>query len=276
MKIKIKGNRFLKILTQTLNRYFYDGVGRAAAQLSYYMFFSIFPMLMLANIVIGKFDMDIKSVLMSFGEILPEGVINIVADYLDYLGRVDSSSVFWVSLFMTLYALTRAFNSLLTSTRAAYRVERAGKVNYLTAAVISALMLLAFFVMAIMTFAGGIVLEKLLLYITIPPSIMSLFKLLQYVLVPSILFFMLTWFYYIVPSRKYPVKLAMPGAAFAMVAFNIVTMVFSYYASNFARYSLLYGSLAAVMVLMIWLNMLGVILIMGGELNHVLINNRKI
>ena len=55
----------------------------------------------------------------------------------------------------------------------------------------------------------------------------------------------------------------------------VLTTGFSYYMSNFSRYSILYGSLAAFMVLMLWLHLTGTVFIMGGELNHVLAQAKR-
>ena len=90
------------------------------------------------------------------------------------------------------------------------------------------------------------------------------------------MFFVLSGFYYIVPSRRHPFKAAIPGAVFGVLGITAVTWVFSFYVTNFSNYSLLYGSLAAVMILMLWLQIIATILIMGGVLNDVLIDmNRK-
>ena len=75
--------------------------------------------------------------------------------------------------------------------------------------------------------------------------------------------------------RSRRTAIAVVVAVFAVVAVTAVTTLFSYYVSNFSNYSLLYGSLAAVMILMIWLQIVSSILILGGELNDVLIEMNK-
>jgi membrane protein len=47
-------------------------------------------------------------------------------------------------------------------------------------------------------------------------------------------------------------------------------MIFSYYAENLANYSILYGSIAVVMMLLYWLFLTAVILLMGAELNGII------
>ncbi len=268
-------DKAVKVLGRVIKRYFSDGVARSSAQLAYYLFFSMFPIMILINAIISRFDVDVKFILSRFGNILPSEIIDIMLDYIDYLGRIETPYIFFVALFATLYALTRSFNSLLTSVRQAYRIKKAGAVNYMTAAVLSAVILLSFFALSIILMGGEVAVANLENYIHIPESINAFLRLIKFVLLPVYMLLVLSGFYYIVPSRRFPFKNAMPGAVFAVVAVTAVTTLFSYYVSNFSNYSLLYGSLAAVMILMIWLQIVSSILILGGELNDVLIEMNK-
>ena len=123
---------------------------------------------------------------------------------------------------------------------------------------------------------GGEPIIKLLQsYIYIPDGISALLRLLKFVLLPAYIFFMLGGFYFLVPSGRYPFVQALPGAIFAGLGIMLATGIFSYYVSNISNYSLIYGSLTAVMVLMVWLQLVATMLIMGGELNDILIDMKR-
>ena len=269
-KEDIMFDEIIKVVVRTGKRYFSDGVSKAATQLAYYLFFSIFPILILLNTIITRIDIDIISVINRFSDILPEAIVSILIDYIGYLDRIDSTSIFMVGLTTTLFALTRSFNSLLTSVRQAYHIKKGGIVNYLTAAMFSAIILLSFFALSFVAMAGEVALDILMKYISIPMSIISLLGLLKNVFIPVYMLLVLSGFYYIVPSRRYPFKSAIPGAAFAVAGITVVTWGFSFYVSNYSNYSMLYGSLAAIMILMLWLQLVASILIMGGVFNDVL------
>lgn len=264
-------DKTIKIFSRVVKRYFSDGVARASAQLAYYLFFSIFPVLILINDIISRFNIDIIQIIQRVENLFPPQMTEIIVDYLEYLGRIDAPYVFAVALFTTLYAMTRSFNSLLTSVRQAYRIKKAGIINYLTAAIMSAVLLLMFFLLSVVLMGGEFVLLKLDQYIHMSPAVISFIRLLKFVLLPGIVFLFLSAFYYIVPSRRYSLKYAFPGALLGVVGLTVVTYIFSYYVSHFSNYSILYGSIAAVMILMIWLHLVSTILILGGELNDVII-----
>lgn len=61
-----------------------------------------------------------------------------------------------------------------------------------------------------------------------------------------------------------------PGAVFSLVMWLVLSFLFSYYVENIARYSVIYGTLGAVIVLLLWLYLASVMLIMGAEFNSVL------
>lgn len=258
-----------------VKRYFSDSVTRSAAELAYFLFFSLFPLVILVNTIIGRFNVDILYILRRFEGILPGEVIGIITEYLRYIGEIDAPYLFFVGLFMTLYALTRVLNSLLTSVRQAYGIRRAGIVNYMTAAVFSAGFLISIFVLCILVLGGEPIIQLLQSYIYIPDGISALLRLLKFVLLPAYIFFMLGGFYYLVPSGRYPFVQALPGAIFAGLGIMLATGIFSYYVSNISNYSLIYGSLTAVMVLMVWLQLVATMLIMGGELNDILIDMER-
>jgi membrane protein len=70
--------------------------------------------------------------------------------------------------------------------------------------------------------------------------------------------------------RKYGWQGLMPGALFAVVVWLLATGGFRLYLSYFDNYSRTYGSLGAVIVLMMWLYVTGLVILLGGEVNSVI------
>jgi len=68
-------------------------------------------------------------------------------------------------------------------------------------------------------------------------------------------------------DKRPPVKKILPGIFGALLSWMVVSVGFSFYAENFANYSIIYGTLGAVMVLLVWLYMTALVLILGAELN---------
>jgi membrane protein len=80
--------------------------------------------------------------------------------------------------------------------------------------------------------------------------------------------------YAALPNLRVGVLHAIPGAIVAMLGWVVLTVGFSFYLSNFGSYELTFGSLGAAVVLMVWMNAVGLILLLGGEINAVLAAGR--
>ena len=76
--------------------------------------------------------------------------------------------------------------------------------------------------------------------------------------------------YSLVPNVKLPWYWFSPGSVFAVVGWILTSQGFRIYVENFANYNTTYGALGGVIVLMVWLNLTGAVLLMGGQINGVI------
>ena len=65
------------------------------------------------------------------------------------------------------------------------------------------------------------------------------------------------------------------GVGISLAAWMVLSLAFSYYVENFANYSVLYGSIATIVVVLLWLYMSGTVLIMGAEYSAVILRRRR-
>jgi membrane protein len=72
------------------------------------------------------------------------------------------------------------------------------------------------------------------------------------------------------PSLKLPWYWLSPGSAFAVAGWVLVSQGFRLYVENLGRYNETYGALGGVIVLMVWFNLTGAVLLMGGQINGVI------
>jgi len=73
--------------------------------------------------------------------------------------------------------------------------------------------------------------------------------------------------YRALPNLQVPWRDALPGALFATVGWAVLTSGFSFYLGHFGSYDKTFGSLGTAVVLMVWMYMVGMIVLIGGELN---------
>lgn len=258
------------VIRKLFLRYFKDQVGRSSAELAYYLLFSLFPLLIFVNAVLSMLHLSTDTLASALGIVLPPQAADIITTYLSYIQGLDTKLLLYACLFLAVYAISRSITSLMHSVSRAYRVRRKGFFITIVGIVFSVLLLLSVVLLFGLTMISDNLLLKVGQYITLPAALIQVWNLLRLLAAPIYMFIVLTCFYYIVGYGEYTFWQAIPGSGCAVVVWFLATSAFSYYIGHISRYSVLYGSLAAIMILMLWFFITGVVLIMGGELNYVL------
>ncbi|HTR38692.1 MAG TPA: YihY/virulence factor BrkB family protein [Bryobacteraceae bacterium] len=100
-------------------------------------------------------------------------------------------------------------------------------------------------------------------------SLILLFGLLRYVVALAATVLVTGLLYYVGPNRRIPLRSVWPGALLATVLWLLATTGFALYVRNFGHYNVLYGSIGAVIALLVWMYLLAVIALFGCEYNAV-------
>jgi membrane protein len=106
-------------------------------------------------------------------------------------------------------------------------------------------------------------------YISISSILIEYLRYLRWVVAIFTIFSVASILYYISPNVKIRYLDIIPGAAFATVGWIAISTIISVYFNNVRGYSTIYGSIGAIIILMIWLFWGSIIIILGGELNAV-------
>ena len=84
----------------------------------------------------------------------------------------------------------------------------------------------------------------------------------------NVYFFFIKLLYTMAPDRKLPSRFVNYGAVFTSVFWILATYLYSYYINHFANYSVFYGGLANIVILMLWVYLLAYIYVIGLALNN--------
>ena len=128
--------------------------------------------------------------------------------------------------------------------------------------------------LALMTF-GERALWYAVEHFRLPEFLAELWVTLRFPVAGFMSFLALFLLYALSQDSLQPLKNIWPGTLFSLAAWMALSWLYSYYANHFSHYSVLYGSIGAVIVVLIWLNLTAVTLILGAEVNGVLISMRK-
>ena len=260
-----------RIAGAMLRRYYSHLVGQDSAALTYYLLFSLFPLLIFLSNLVGIFAVDIRSFLYELHRVIPTEVLELMVQYLDYVSGDASRGLLTFSLIFTIYFPLRSANCLLRSVRKAYGLER--PTNFLRhqfrVLVFTLCLLLAIPLSLLFLTVGNSVLDFVGRWIYISEGFIRLWTTLRFLLPGLIVFFALFVLYAIAQDRPEG-RYIWPGVLFSFFGWTLLSLLFSLYVENVGRYNFIYGSIGAIIVLLLWLYLTAAMLILGAEFNAVL------
>ena len=249
--------------------YVNDHVARSAAEISYYLTLSIFPMLICLHALLSRFIPDLSESLTQFKGILPEATIETVADYLAYVSTHNSKALVTAGIIGTALssaATFRAIHSIMADIQGVPRYKGFAALTY--SFLYSLVFLAACYFAVLVIFTNNIFLGYAE---NIFPQFAGL-KFWTYLRFPVMLV-VFTFIIYGLYRITTPAEIhdtIFPGAIVAAVIIVILSVIFSFFISFSVNYPLIYGSLASFIILMLWIYFCGQVLIMGNAWNIVM------
>lgn len=123
---------------------------------------------------------------------------------------------------------------------------------------------------------GEVFLNMIFVSYTWPSYI--IYKIIQILITLILIGVILSVLYKLAPSIKKGVEIkfrdALPGGLAAGLLLIISSVVFSFYINNFGNYSKTYGSIGGIIVLLIWLYISSIVIVLGAEINAVIMSNK--
>ncbi|MDY5943589.1 MAG: YihY/virulence factor BrkB family protein [Oscillospiraceae bacterium] len=272
----LERHHFLSGAYQMAQRYFDHHVARDSAALTYYLLFALFPLLIFLSNLVGMMSLDINQFLAWLHPIMPQEALEIIEQYLIYVSRDSSRQLLWFSLIFSIYFPYRAASALMGSVRKAYGAQPPTHFwRYQFKLLLYTLCLIVIIVLSIaLSVVGGRVLNFVSGYISLSDGFIELWSRLRFAVLGFFVFFAIALMYALAQESR-TMNRIWPGAAASLVMWLALSFLFSFYVENIARYSVIYGTLGAVIVLLLWLYLAAMMLIMGAEFNSVLMTLRK-
>lgn len=282
--MKQKLDRFLgahppiRFAADVVDVYFSKRVSRAAAELAYFLILTFFPIMICISAFVNELHLDLPSLVDHADPFLPQGVLVLFQDYLTYIDTNQSSAMLLSGAFLTVLFASAAVRGLMNIMAELYGRSTFRGIGQLAASVLFSILLLATIYLSLAVVVTGNWFFHLLGQVLRLEDLVERFGTWQWVkyllLLGMVFLFILLLYRFAAPLDK-PRPPVVPGALAASAALAVASMIFSLLMGNSARYSLIYGSLASVILLLVWLYLCGNILIMGNAVNYVLFVHRK-
>lgn len=246
-----------------------------AAQASFFLVISAIPLLMLIFSIINLFiNIDQQTLLHTINSLAPTEISGLLTTVINELfDKTSSVSVISITAVSTLWLASRGIMALYTGLNSIYHAPTR---NYFYKRILSVIYTLAFIaalILAALLFVFG---NKLEYFIGgHSETLMSIIQFLlkgKIIIIMAYLTILIALFFTFLPKKKLSFKRQLPGAAFSAVGWIVFTFIYSIYINNFSNYSYVYGSLAAVVLLMLWLYFCMNIFLYGAQINKMIEN----
>src|ERR671917_1626312 len=257
-----------------------DALG-IAAQLAYYLILAIFPFILVLVSLLGTFGSEglASEVLAYFKRVMPEQAYEIIRTFTENIisGEAEAPGLFTFGILFTIWAASGAFAALINALNRAYDVQETRP--FWKVRGIAILMTLGLSVLILV----GVLL--LVLGPQIGTTIADIFGLDRLFLLvwdvvrwPVALFFMVltvALLYYLAPDVEQPFRWITPGGLIGVLLWVLASVGFNFYVSNFGSYNKTYGSIGAVIILLLYLYISSLTILFGATLNATLIRMKE-
>lgn len=265
----------VKFIADTIQK---DKVTIYSAQASFFIIISSVPFIMLLFIFAGNLMTATKDDIMLLFTALPKSVYSFVSFILDEILNKDivpsiSFSAVTLSV-MLLWTSSRSVLALGMGLNHVYHSEsKRGVILSNIYALIYTVALLVIIILSLVLIVFGNTIGNMLAAAfptaaKIVDTILSARAIVSIVILTVVFSFMYTF----MPSRKLKFFKQLPGALFAASGWIIFSLLFSIYIDNFSNKSYIYGSLTAIIIMMLWIYFCMIILFIGGEINYFLLD----
>jgi membrane protein len=266
---------FLKLTYKEMNE---DHVMAFAGNLTYKGLFAIFPFFTFLLSLLGLFNAEdlVNTMVDKLSSIAPQSATKFIEGQLLSITQSQAESAFTfgaiISILLALWGVSGAFRSVMEAMNVMYEVEEDrpfwkvyGLSIFMSLAVI--VLLVGALVLVIFGESIGV---RVADFVGLGSVFATLWSIVQWPVVALVVLFAFALIYYFAPAAKQRFRWISPGSILAFVFWLIFSLLFSLYASMAGSYNETYGSLAGVIILMLYVYYSALIMLVGAEINQVI------
>lgn len=268
-----------KIIEKILDNISKDHISEYSAQCSYYTILSFIPFLILLITLIQYSNISPQALFDAISKIIPSSMNEIV---LGVVQEVYSKSIgtISVSVIFTLWAAGKGLFALTKGLHSVYDIDDKRKNSFIYLRLMSIIETIVFVFLIVVGLTLLVFGNSLILIIQNHFGLLRNFTWLSgilteigFILVTFIIFLFL---YKFMPKSKRSFKSQISGAIFGALALNVISFVFSKFLDIFKGFSITYGSLTTLMLVMMWTYACFYMIFLGAELNKIINNKIKV
>lgn len=262
----------IQTIRMTCRKVSNDYVPTFSAQAAFFIIISFFPFSMFLLTLIQFLPLKESELYMLIRNFFPSGINTYVVSLISDIYVQPAKTIISITAITTLWSASRGFLAIVKGLNTVYGIKETR--NYFKLRITSAIYTLAFAIIIVVSLGLLVFGNRIYLFIKaqfplindLAVAIIGLRTIVSLAIYTT--FFLLL--YIVIPNRKAKLFNELPGAVIAAAGWMLFSFLYSIYIDNFAKFSTMYGSLTAFVLLMLWLYFCMYIVFIGAEINVLL------
>jgi membrane protein len=268
------GGRYGAAAKRTLAEFAEDQLSDRAAALTYYSVLAIFPGLLVVVSLLGLFGRSqTQPLLTNLLSVAPSNVKQIIGPELTRLQGAHTSASFAaiLGIVLALWSASAYIAAFMRASNAIYDVPEGRPFWKKTPQRVAVTLLILVMLVAsalIVVVSGGLA-RHVGQVLGIGSTAVTVWNIAKWPVLLIIVILMISILYWVAPNakRQRGFRLISPGGVIAVVIWLIASALFAFYVANFSHYNKTYGSIAGVIIMLIWLWISNLAILLGAEFN---------
>lgn len=258
-------------MIKPIKEFIEDDMASYAAALSFWVFFSLFPFILLLVALLsflgipGFFDWLVEQA----QTVMPEQAMGQVEETVGQIRAGASGGLLSFVVIVALWPASAAVRMAMHALNVAYDVEevRAAWKRF-SISIVYTILLAAMVIVAVgLMLVGPRMMEWLAEQAGLGPLFVMFWAWLRFPVAILLLMVFVALVYYMFPNINQPFRFITPGAILAVIVWLAASIGFSFYVSNYVNLNAIYGGLGAIIVLLLYIFISAAVLLFGAEVN---------
>lgn len=247
-----------------------------AAQVAFYFIFALFPLLLfllsLFGLVLGSAENMRQELFAYLGQVIPASAVTLIKETLNEVVQESSGGKLTFGFILALWSASAGIDSVRIVLNDVYDLEetRSWWKYKLTAVLLTLGLAILVIIVIAAIFYGTQFLTSVLASAGLEGSARIFAGILSFILILAALNTAFAFLYAFAPNHEpFKWKWITPGAVAAVVLWLVFSFGFRLYLSYFDSYAKTYGSLGAIIILLLWLYLTALVILIGGVINSI-------
>ncbi|MEN1760970.1 YihY/virulence factor BrkB family protein [Anoxynatronum sibiricum] len=240
-----------------------------AAQSTYYLVLSFFPFLIFLITLISYTPLLQEEVLYQLQPFLPQEAFDLVMRNVRQMMEMPRGTLMSTGMITTVFLASNGVAALLRGINKAFRNQEKRPFWKVRGMALIFTLVLAFTILLLllMLVFGQLIGTYLFELLGISQLFRKTWQWARIAASLAVMILVFTLFYTFSPQQRIKLRESLPGAVFTTIGWLVLSYGFAHYVNTFGNYSVTYGSIGGIIVLLTWLYLSSIVILLGGEIN---------